>query len=86
MSAFLQNLENITVTVYENMLTHSYLCDALIKTAVTPYTWNNLRTNEWIFIKFNTGKFQLKLVNTFKSWLNLTTVTETLHDDLEGSL
>jgi len=39
------------------MLTHSYLCDALIKAAVTLHTWNNLRTNEWIFIKFNPRKF-----------------------------
>jgi hypothetical protein len=46
MSAPLQNLENIQIIDFKYMLTHSYLCDALIKTAVTPHTVNNLRTTE----------------------------------------
>jgi len=57
MSAPLQNFENIQIIDNKYMLTHSYLCDALIKTAVTVHTWNNLRTTEWIFMKFNLGSF-----------------------------
>jgi len=57
MSAPLQILENIRIIDYKYMLTHSYLCDSFTKTAVTLHTWNNLRTTEWIFIKFNLASF-----------------------------